>query len=332
MSKNFILLLLFLACSFFIIIYIENKKVFNTFINKHRNIFIGIVLIVFIFGFSKEVGLFKDEISKEKIGFDDYTLINKELEFYNKKIKENYSDNYLNPYIPEGFHYVEGEPLSGYVIEDAEGNQYVWVPCSNKELNDVPKLRKKDFFDQEPINAACCHDEDYEDFINSALKYGGYYISRYELGKNGDKVVSKKDMPVIRDISRRNAEEIVNNLYRENKDIKCQLLTGYAYDTMRSWIEMSNVVKANSIDCEAQKEILSGRVEYNHIYDIYDSVLEITDENFFEYVVARGYTYTIEKYDVSKNLSRISLKDIDDNQDIPQNTIAIRAMIYKLGE
>ena len=60
--------------------------------------------------------------------------------------------------------------------------------------------------------------------------------------------------------------------------------------------------------------------------------MEITDENFFEYVVARGYTYTIEKYDVSKNLSRISLKDIDDTQDIPQNTIAIRAMIYKLGE
>ena len=37
-----------------------------------------------------------------------------------------------NPYIPEGFTHVEGTEVdTGFVIQDAGGNEYVWVPVEN---------------------------------------------------------------------------------------------------------------------------------------------------------------------------------------------------------
>ena len=48
----------------------------------------------------------------------------------------------LRTYIFEDFSYVEGEWNTGFVIEDKDKNQYVWVPCSNIENIDVPKLEK----------------------------------------------------------------------------------------------------------------------------------------------------------------------------------------------
>ena len=45
-----------------------------------------------------------------------------------------------NPYIPEGFEHVEGTEVdTGFVIEDKDGNQYVWVPVeSGSPIREAP--------------------------------------------------------------------------------------------------------------------------------------------------------------------------------------------------
>ena len=39
-----------------------------------------------------------------------------------------------NPYIPEGFSVINDSIEEGFVIEDGDGNQYVWVPVENGKL------------------------------------------------------------------------------------------------------------------------------------------------------------------------------------------------------
>lgn len=139
---------------------------------------------------------------------------------------ENQVDSmkYKNPIVPEGFSKVETENASwdldengyvkgwndGLVIEDDKGNQFVWVPCSIKESDEVPtfsryynkKFNGKDedylpvgeeklehskngetgfvyyFQDNNPIN---------DEIKKNVEQYGGFYIGRYETGiENGN--------------------------------------------------------------------------------------------------------------------------------------------------
>ena len=111
-------------------------------------------------------------------------------------------------HIPEGFSYVEGESDNGYVIQDINGNQYVWVPCTNKDINDVIKLQRKDFLENSLIKYYDCNNLSYINFIESALENGGFYISRYEIGKENEKTVSKKQAIMWTNVSQEEAVKI----------------------------------------------------------------------------------------------------------------------------
>ena len=57
----------------------------------------------------------------------------------------NSTNNYTynNPYIPKGFKVIERNINKGLVIEDKNGNQFVWVPVDNKKI----VLSRKTFMD-----------------------------------------------------------------------------------------------------------------------------------------------------------------------------------------
>ena len=56
-----------------------------------------------------------------------------------------------NPYIPDGFSYLEGTARTGYVIKDSYDNEYVWIPVDSGSFekanldDEVPKYEEKVF-------------------------------------------------------------------------------------------------------------------------------------------------------------------------------------------
>ncbi|MBR2290511.1 MAG: hypothetical protein IJ867_08090 [Clostridia bacterium] len=133
--------------------------------------------------FSKEIAELDENDSKAERQNQRYLELMK---------METNLNNCKSPYIPEGFGYVEGQWDTGFVIEDEKQNQFVWVPCTNIEnQEDIPILQKRIFDDNNKTYFYCYEQEDYEEFIQSSLANGGFYISRFEIGKEGENPVSK---------------------------------------------------------------------------------------------------------------------------------------------
>ncbi len=255
--------------------------------------------------------------------------LQEEENFYNDVIKKDYGDVLKQPYIPDGFEYVEGDISSGYVIQDQDQNQYVWVPCTNKENDEIFKLAKRDFFDITNLTSIRnyeCLDIEYKEFIESALTNGGFYISRFELGKENDKVVSKLGAKVWYNVTRKEVIGIVKNMYT---NINCRLVNGYAYDTTLAWIKKNNNIEIKYY--EDLKNITCGRIKYNNIYDLTDNVMEITLENLYDTIVYRGYS-NIEELKLN-NRYNIEDKEINNYDDLLEqkliNLLAFRTVIYK---
>lgn len=258
------------------------------------------------------------EISDEKIKQEKLYLEKLEIE-----IPE--LDNFKKPYIPIDFKYVEGEYDNGFVIEDNGGNQYVWIPCSNIRDNDT-RLIKKNFEKKTNdgfsfVSCMECYDNNYEKFMESTLQNGGYYISRFEIGIENNKPVSKINTEVWSNVTRNEAIEIVKGI--QYKDVECNLINGYAYDTVIQWLTNSKGFDEDFTDITDC--ILSGRKQYNRIYDITDNILEITDETFYDTVIIRGFLY--RDHILYKN--RINILETENYFVDSISKVGFRTIIYK---
>ena len=249
------------------------------------------------------------------------------LEIFNKEYK---NQAYDKPYIPEGFSYVEGSYDTGFVIQDEKQNQYVWVPCTNKDIDGIEKLERRNFATPAFISKETCYNERYKEFVRSALENGGFYISRYEIGKENNIPVSKKGAEVWSNITRDDAVRIIETMYKD-KSITCELMNGYAYDTTLQWIKNNNEITYNMIDFEKEKNIYSGRNVYNGIYDFVDNVLEFSLEILYDTYIVRGFSFQSydeeaivkfrdeSRYALMKDFSIISLVD----------ALSFRVVLYK---
>ena len=248
--------------------------------------------------------------------------IDNESYFYNQCIKSKYRDNFNKPYVINEFKYVEGEWNTGFVIEDKMENQYVWVPVSrNSNNNNVPKLLKKNFSICPNIPIEDCFDEKYQKFILSALKNGGFYISRYELGieQNGE-IVSKANKELLTDISKTELLYKINNMY-DKKDFSCELINGYAYDTTLEWIISNDDIKTYYI--KHGETVLTGRNSNKNIYDLFDNIFEYTIETSFETNIIRG----VLKEKFSDEESRYAL--LPEEKTFFNDKVGARIIIYK---
>ena len=260
-----------------------------------------------------------------------------ENKFYNENILSNNYNNYkyLNPYIPEGFFYTEGEWDSGFTIQDTAGNQYVWVPCANQDIGIIPKLQRSNFSNKAFISKDICNNENYKKFIISVLENGGFYISRFEIGKENNIPVSKYGTEVWNNITKAEASKIIEGMY---KDIECDLINGYAYDTTLKWIMNTNKIEENIIDIEKESIVTTGRMAYNNIYDFIDNVMELTSETTYSNVIIRGFPYKIttdSKELINKNIGyymenfdRFSISP-EDNYFTIDTLLAFRTILYK---
>ena len=194
------------------------------------------------------------------------------------------------PYIPDGFKYIEGKWNTGFVIEDENKNQFVWIPCTNKKNEEnIPILEKKNLVANPYISYFYCYesDDNYIDFIKSAMEYEGFYVSRFEIGKEEDKAVSKIDANIWTNISVEEAKKISESMY---DNINSNLINGYAYDTIFSFIyDEIDIMKIE------KSKMTSGTKAYKNIYDIVDDMYEFTSEIEYSEIVYRGFN--LEKFE-----------------------------------
>ena len=339
----------------FITIYIyiikNFKKILNV-IEKYKekkiikyimNAIIILLLIVFLKYMYNQILVMKDYVAwyqtskKNDVMFAEYDKkIVEENKFYNEMINRTYeSQKYSEPYIPEGFSYVEGTWESGFVIQDTNQNQYVWVPCTNTADACVEKLQRSNFSNQAFLSKDLCTNNYYEKFLESALENGGFYISRFEIGKENNKPVSKKNVEIWKDVTREEAEKIIESMY---DNINCELINGYAYDTTLLWLMNTNEIKENIIKIKDQKEFLTGKTCYNNIYDFTDNTMELTSETYYSNVIIRGFPYEIAQdskeislrnfgYNI-ENFDRFSIADTENYFTIT-TILGFRTVIYK---
>ena len=168
----------------------------------------------------------------------------KKSESVRSEWKEKIAEEVEGVPVPKGFTYKEGTKDTGLVIQDEKGNEFVWVPATEstyrKDTSFPGVTPRRD--DTLPNGI---------DETADVVKYGGFYIGRYEAGiPEGDtspsnKIgipVSKKDATVWTNINYTNAKASAENMI-SNEYVQTGLLTGKAWDTVCHWIKSDDELK-----------------------------------------------------------------------------------------
>ena len=209
--------------------------------------------------------------------------------------------------IPKGFTYKEGTKDTGLVIQDDNGNEFVWVPATESTYakdTSFPSYNIKSTGDDTLPNGIT-------DETADVVKYGGFYIGRYEAGiPEGDtspsnKIgipVSKKDATVWTNINYTNAKASAENMI-SNEYVQTGLLTGKAWDTVCHWIKSDDELKdsrtyGNYNNSEAPANVkgygtkqvagYSDKWMVKNIYDLAGNVWEWTSEARSSIFIFRG--------------------------------------------
>ena len=261
---------------------------------------------------------YKDKVSviKGKLVWNGETENNTEYKWFSEvtdgatKQSEEWKDTiseikYGVP-IPKGFTYKEGTKDTGLVIQDEKGNEFVWVPATESTYRkDTSFKGVKPTGDDTLPNGI--------DETADVVKYGGFYIGRYEAGiPEGDtspsnKIgipVSKKDATVWTNINYTNAKASAENMI-SNEYVQTGLLTGKAWDTICHWIKSDDELKDsrtygnynNSLAPANENSGTKRTAGFNenwktkNIYDLAGNVYEWTSEAFFSNFISRGGGY-----------------------------------------
>ena len=163
---------------------------------------------------------------------------------------------------------------------DLLGNQYVWIPCTTDSTSSKLQYARTEWGVEEDgdDNSRAIKDEltltdasvtysdaDTANGINadvskeivaqikaektSVAKYGGYYIGRYEVGKNGDTAVVKYDQTPYAEITWSTAYGLAKKIIT-NSEVNSYLCSSYAWDTAVNFIQNNSTAKnyATSIE------------------------------------------------------------------------------------
>lgn len=216
------------------------------------------------------------------------------------------------PPMPGGFGHKEGSVNEGYVIADEEGNEFVWVPAAkafrydyknDKEVGDEV-IDSIYYGEGRKESVTYGTDSDISRFKDSVKEYGGFYISRYEAGKeDSGKPATKKGLPVYSFVTRDNALKLSEDFYNGD-DAKSVLISSYAWDMTMKYIGDKKIDDISTRAKEFKGKLNNtGSTEdvLNNIHDLAGNVTEWTTEYssnaYYEYhddCVSRGSTYDEE--------------------------------------
>ncbi len=269
---------------------------------------------------------YKDKVSviKGKLVWDGETENNTEYKWFtevtgntsnSETVKEEWQDTIASVEdgvpIPKGFKYKEGTKDTGLVIKDDNDNEFVWVPATESTY------AKDTSFDGVTPTGDDTLPNGITDETEDVVKYGGFYIGRYEAGiPEGDTSisnktgipVSKKDATVWSYIDYTNAKASAGSMI-SNEYVQTGLITGKAWDTTCHWIEDSlssinasasltdsryygnysnSLSPANENSGTKRAAGFSENWKTKNIYDLAGNVYEWTSEASSSYFIFRG--------------------------------------------
>ena len=161
---------------------------------------------------------------------------------------------------------------------DLLGNQYVWIPCTTDNTSSDLQYTRTEWGVEVDGNSRAIKDEltltdasvtysdaDTANGINadvskeivaqikaekaSVAQYGGYYIGRYEVGRNSDTAVVKYNQTPYASITWSTAYGLAKKIIT-NSEVNSYLCSSYAWDTAVNFIQNNSTAKnyATSIE------------------------------------------------------------------------------------
>ena len=267
---------------------------------------------------------YKDKVSvvKGKLAWNGETENNTEYKWFSEvtdgatkksesvrsEWKEKIAEEVEGVPIPKGFTYKEGTKDTGLVIQDENKNEFVWVPETESTY------AKDASFPGDTPTGDDTLPNGITDETADVVKYGGFYIGRYEAGiPEGDTSPSNKiGIPVSKiyatvwtNISYTNSKASAENMI-SNEYVQTGLLTGTAWDTVCHWIKSDDELKDsrtygnynNSLEPAnvtgygtIQVTGFSDKWMQKNIYDLAGNVNEWTSEASSSNFIYRGGSY-----------------------------------------
>ena len=121
---------------------------------------------------------------------------------------------------------------TGLVIIGSDGSEFVWVPMKESDFsNDA--FSQRGFYDETNLST-------FIEMKESVLKYGGFYIGRYETVKGKGNIPQSKKSAKAGDIwvhiPPQDMIKVCKNLYSENKSVTVFLPWGINWDRTLQWL------------------------------------------------------------------------------------------------
>ena len=126
---------------------------------------------------------------------------------------------------------------------------------------------------------------------NAVMKYNGFYIARYEAGKDtdGTTVISKQDATVYTNITQTNSKSTAKTMY-DNSSVKSALCSGIQWDMVMKFVDGKKPAQGETYDVRTYdanrhtgSKTTAGKNEYDKVQNIYD-----LEGNCFEYVAEKN--------------------------------------------
>ena len=283
-----------------------------------------------------------------------------------KTVNSEITDAYSNKIVvPSGFKILVDDTTGytsnnidvtkGIVVQDAEGNEFVWIPVGENITNgtktktiklsrytfDLTTGKATDVGDaviaanatQElaTSNYGNATAKNLTGFQSSAKINKGYYIARYEAGKENNTLVCKVNKTVYAGISQPTASSLSQDMYKDATTYTSDLINSYAWDTAIVFIQAfgteSDASKYSILNKSTSfKKTGANSDKYCNIYDMSGNAAEWSTETCISSIagVLRSGFYNIP-YGPAKNYTSNRMTASETNKD---SNYSFRPLLY----
>ena len=237
-------------------------------------------------------------------------------EYMQTNTKVTYSDGEV--WVPEGFKVADDSASTvqgGVVIEDKDGNQFVWVP-----VDTISDYKRTWYTGSDGITFGSYSETLKDDEKTSVERYKGFYIGRYEAGDKestgttkatfrtsssdtSNSVTIKADQVPYNYVTRTQAISLAEGFKtQQGYKAKTKLVSSYAWDTTIAFIEKT---VNNYGSSSSQGNYSNTSVTYKDITD--ESKPEKTKAENSSLLVATGQTTPVcNIYDMGGNVFELT--------------------------